>query len=433
MHFPRLTCCPKAHSAPQVQLAVATISTEATKTTRAKGQGATGKRSIEATEFEMPKTAFRLNLVPVDRTLVIVCFLLFLISITLIASASVQEAFISTGDPYYYVKRQLIFIAVSIVWGLLMSTIPSKTWYAVAPYLMIFTIFLLILLLIVGREINYATRWIDLGPVNFQPAELLKVAWVLYFSRYVCLKINNLRNSFVGFLKPMGFIAIVAFLLLLQPDFGSLAVVTAISFGLLFVAGAGLLKYLLILGVVGLVGAGLVWLQPYRMARVLSFLDPWQDPFGEGYQLTQSLMAFGRGGLSGEGIGNSIQKLGYLPEAHTDFVMAIMGEECGFIGLCVVILLEFILVFKALFLSFKILRQRSQFQGYVAFGLGMFFCLQTFINIGAATGGLPPKGLTLPLISYGGSSLVMCSWAIGILLRIDFEWRHRKLGDLRYD
>lgn len=380
----------------------------------------------------MAKGTLNFNMIPVDRTLIIVCFLLFLISITLIASASVQEAFMVTGDPYFYVKRQVIFIIVAIFWGLFIATIPSQAWFTLSTPLILLTFFLLVLLLFVGREINHATRWIDLGPVNFQPAELLKIVWVLYFSSSVCRKIETVRKSFLGFLRSLGCLVVIAVLLLMQPDFGSLAVVTAISFGILFVAGAGLLKYLLILATVSITGAILVWWQPYRMARVLSFLDPWQDPFGEGYQLTQSLMAFGRGGLWGEGIGNSIQKLGYLPEAHTDFVMSIMGEECGFFGLCLVILLEFILVFKALTLSFKILKQRSQFQGYVAFGFGMFFCLQTFINIGAALGGLPPKGLTLPLISYGGSSLVMCMWAIGILLRIDFEWRHHKLGELHY-
>lgn len=380
----------------------------------------------------MPKSSLRLTLIPVDRTLVVVCFLLFLISITLIASASVQEAMLATGDPYYYVKRQLIFFGVATIWGLFIATIPSQTWFSLTLPLMLLTIFLLIILLIVGRDINSATRWIELGPVNFQPAELLKIVWILYFSRYVSRKIESVRNSFLGFFKPFGLICIVALLLLLQPDFGTLAVITALSFGLLFVAGAGLFKYLLVLSAVGFIASLLVVFMPYRMQRVLSFLDPWQDPFDSGYQLTQSLMAFARGGFWGEGIGNSIQKLGYLPEAHTDFVMSIMGEECGFVGMCVVIFLEFVIVFKALFLSFRILRQRSQFQGYVAFGFGMFFCLQTFINIGAASGGLPPKGLTLPLISYGGSSLVMCMWALGILLRIDFEWRHHKLGELRY-
>ena len=241
------------------------------------------------------------------------------------------------------------------------------------------------------------------------------------------------RHMLSGFIKPLCFIGFIAGLLLMQPDFGSLVVVTAITFGILFVAGAGLLKYVSTLSLVALAGAIIIWVQPYRLARITAFLDPWQDRFRTGYQLTQSLMAFGRGGLTGEGIGNSIQKLGYLPEAHTDFVMSIMGEECGFIGVCFVILLEFIIVAKAIMLSAKILKQKVMFQGYVAFGIGMFFCLQTVINIGAASGGLPTKGLTLPLISYGGSSLIVCMWALAILLRIDYEWRTQKLGELNYN
>lgn len=368
-----------------------------------------------------------------DRTLILVCLILLLISIVLIASASVQEAYVNTGDAYYYLKRQIAFCSVSIVWGILMASVPSRTWYDISIYLMAIAMILLIVVLIVGREVNEAKRWIALGPVNLQPAELLKLFWILYFSSYTCRKIKMVRFNKWGFIKPMLFLVGIGGLLLLQPDFGSLVVVTAITFGILFVAGAGLLKYLSVLVAVGLVGALLVWLQPYRVARVTSFLDPWQDRFGSGYQLTQSLMAFGRGGLTGEGIGNSIQKLGYLPEAHTDFVMSIMGEECGFLGVLFVILLEFIIIAKALILSAKILRQRAQFQGYVAFGVALLFCLQTVINIGAASGGLPTKGLTLPLISYGGSSLVVCMWALGILLRIDFEWRHRQLGELKYD
>ena len=367
-----------------------------------------------------------------DRTLVFASLLLVLISLVLISSASVQEAYHSTGDTYFYLKRQAMFFGAALVWGLFMTSIPSKNWMSASLPLMGVTIVLLIVVLIVGREINDAKRWINLGPVNLQPAELLKLFWILYFSSYTCRKIQQVRHYISGFLKPLAFLAVIATLLLLQPDFGSLVVVTAITFGILFMAGAGLLKYLATLSLVGVVGAAIIWWQPYRVARILSFLDPWENRFGSGYQLTQSLMAFGRGGLTGEGIGNSIQKLGYLPEAHTDFVMSILGEECGFIGVCFVILLEFIIISKAVILSAKILRQRVQFQGYVAFGIGLFFCLQTVINIGAASGALPTKGLTLPLISYGGSSLVVCMWALAILLRIDYEWRTQRLGDLNY-
>lgn len=368
-----------------------------------------------------------------DRTIIFVSLLLLLISIVLISSASVQEAFNKTGDTYFYLKRQVAFTAVAITWGILMTSIPSKTWFNIALPLMGVAMALLVLVLIVGKEVNDAKRWIGIGPINLQPAELLKLFWIIYFSSYTCRKIEMVRHQLSGFIKPLCFIGCIAGLLLMQPDFGSLVVVTAITFGILFVAGAGLLKYVSTLSLVALAGAVIIWVQPYRLARITAFLDPWQDRFRTGYQLTQSLMAFGRGGLTGEGIGNSIQKLGYLPEAHTDFVMSIMGEECGFIGVCFVILLEFIIVAKAIMLSAKILKQKVMFQGYVAFGIGMFFCLQTVINIGAASGGLPTKGLTLPLISYGGSSLIVCMWALAILLRIDYEWRTQKLGELNYN
>lgn len=373
--------------------------------------------------------SFNRRAVQFDRSIILVSLALLIISIVLIASASVQEAFNTTGDSYFYLKRQLIFCAAGICCGFVVSAIPSQAWFNCSVPLLFVSFFLLLLVLVIGREVNEATRWISLGPVNLQPAELLKLFWIIYFSSYTCRKIEMVRHEIAGFIKPMCFIAAIALFLLLQPDFGSLVVVTAITFGILFVAGAGLLKYIVILGVVGVAGSIIIWIQPYRLARVTAFLDPWQDRFGSGYQLTQSLMAFGRGGLTGEGIGNSIQKLGYLPEAHTDFVMAILGEELGFIGVCFVICLEFFLVAKAIWLSSRILRLGPTYQGYVVFGIGLLFCLQTVINIGAASGGLPTKGLTLPLVSYGGSSLMVCMAALGIFLRIDFEWRNRELID----
>lgn len=373
--------------------------------------------------------AFRHREVRFDRSILLVCLALMVISIVLISSASVQEAFNTTGDTYYYLKRQIIFFVISIVVGVVAAAIPSQIWFKISVHLLFFSVALLLSLVFIGKEVNEATRWISLGPINIQPAELLKLIWIIYFSSYTCRKIEMVRHEVAGFIKPMAFISAIALLLLWQPDFGSLVVVTAITFGILFVAGAGLLKYIVILVVVGLAGWLLVWAQPYRLARVTSFLDPWQDRFGSGYQLTQSLMAFGRGGVFGEGIGNSLQKLGYLPEAHTDFVMAIWGEELGFVGVCLVIFLEFFIVFKAVLLSFRILRQGPIYQGYIVFGIGMLFCLQTVINIGAASGGLPTKGLTLPLISYGGSSLMVCMAALGILMRIDFEWRNYVMID----
>ena len=217
----------------------------------------------------------------------------------------------------------------------------------------------------------------------------------------------------------------------MQPDMGSLVVLTVITYAIMFVAGVGLLKYIVIGIVLFIVGSLFIKFSPYRARRVTSFLDPWSDEFGSGYQLTQSLMAYGRGGLWGEGLGNSYQKLGYLPEAHTDFVTAIFGEEFGFVGMCVLIVLEFVIVYKAISIGVKILKSDAIYQGYVAVGIGAWIALQTFINIGAASGGLPTKGLTLPFISYGGSSLMVFCTAVGILLRIDYEWRNKVISTKR--
>ncbi len=363
-----------------------------------------------------------------DRGLLLCVLALLGISVVLINSASVMEAFTRFGDSAYYLKRQLVYVVLGLFVFIFCATIPTAQVQRFAMTLLLFSIALLILVLIVGREINEAKRWIELGFFNIQPAEILKLSWIIYLASYSSRKTEEIRKLTKGFLKPLFLIGFIAALLLAQPDFGSLVVVTSITFGILFVSGAGLTKFFLTGFIVALIGAALIVFQPYRWRRVMSFLDPWADEFGSGYQLTQSLMAFGRGGVHGEGIGNSIQKLGYLPEAHTDFVTAILGEELGFVGMLIVIALEFFIVFKAVRLSFALLRHAPSFAGYAAFGIGCWFALQTVINIGAATGALPTKGLTLPLVSYGGSSLMITMAALALLMRIDFEYRHGPLG-----
>lgn len=264
--------------------------------------------------------------------------------------------------------------------------------------------------------------------MNLQPSELLKLVWILYFSSYITRKIKFISFTFKGFFKPFLFIGVMTGLLMLQPDMGSSVAVVFITIAMLNSAGAGLFKFIIVIGFAVVVGVLAVVFSPYRMKRYTSFLDPWEDVFGDGYQLTQSLMAYGRGGLTGEGLGNSYQKLGYLPEAHTDFVTAIFGEEFGFIGMCCLVTLEFLIVCKAFLLSIRILKVNAIYQGYIAAGIGSWFCFQTFVNIGAASGGLPTKGLTLPLVSYGGSSMIVTVCAIAILLRIDYEWRNHLIS-----
>lgn len=362
-----------------------------------------------------------------DRSLVVVTLLLLCLSVVLISSASVMEASVRYADSMYLVKKHLLAVAAALLAALVTAAVPTEFWKKYSIHLMAVMIILLILVLLLGRNINEARRWLSLGFFNLQPAELLKLCWIFYFSSYVSRKSAELR-TFKGFLKPLIFIGIFGFLLLMQPDFGSMVVITMITFCMLWIAGVRIFHYLAVGALLAVLSGLMVVIEPYRMRRVTSFLNPWQDQFGSGYQLTQSLMAFGRGGLFGEGLGNSIQKMGYLPEAHTDFVTAVLGEELGFAGMCVMIFLEFFIVVKALRLAFRILHKNSIFQGYVVLGIGVWFCLQTFINIGAASGALPTKGLTLPLISYGGSSLLVCCCAIAVLLRVDYEYRLGLIG-----
>ncbi len=363
-----------------------------------------------------------------DRWLLFDMVVLLCIGTVIISSASVMESFMRYGDELYQMKKHIMTIVMALFCAVITVMIPTKTLNKFSLIGMMLSLALLILVLIVGREINEAKRWINLGFFNLQPAEVLKICWILYFSSYTTRKIDAVSNTLLGFLKPLVFIGIMAGLLLAQPDFGSTMVVASITFAILWVAGAGFIKYVFVL-LVGMLAAYLVVIaQPYRLLRITSFLDPWADQFGSGYQLTQSLMAFGRGGLFGNGLGNSIQKLGYLPEAHNDFVMAILGEEFGFVGVCVVLFLEMVIVFKALKLAFSILRHNALFQGYVAYGIGIWFFIQTVINIGVASGTFPTKGLTLPLISYGGSAMIVSMCACAILLRIDYEWRNRQFG-----
>ncbi len=362
-----------------------------------------------------------------DRGLFVSAALLMLISVVLIASASVMESKTLYGSEFFLLKKHVISMAAALFAALIAAMIPTKIWQRYAMHLLILNALMLVLVLIVGRNVNEARRWINIGVFNVQPAEFMKLCWIIYFSSFASRKIEEVRTKIKGFIKPMVLLAIVAVLLLEEPDFGSCVVIAAICMGILLIAGSPMVYY--VMAVIALAAAGtfMVVTQPYRLRRVTSFLDPWADQFGSGYQLTQSLMAFGRGGLTGQGLGNSIQKLGYLPEAHTDFVTAILGEEFGFVGMCVVILIEFYIVYKALKLGIGILRNGPVFQGFVSVGIGLLFCLQTTINIGVASGALPTKGLTLPLVSFGGSSMIVCCCAVAVLLRIDFELRHHQI------
>jgi cell division protein FtsW len=352
-----------------------------------------------------------------------------LTGLVMVTSASFPISYRLTGEPFHFMLRHAVFLVLAIALAGVVVQIPLKQWFRYSTPLLGVAFFLLIIVLGAGRSINGASRWIPLGLFNLQPAEVAKLALFIFMSGYLVRKHDEVRETFFGgFMKPIMVFSSLAMLLLLQPDLGTVVVMLVTLFGMLFIAGAKLSQFiaLMVAGVLSVIA--LIAAEPYRIRRVTSFLDPWEDPFGSGYQLTQSLMAFGRGNWIGQGLGNSVQKLEYLPEAHTDFVFAVLAEELGFVGVVLVLTLLFALVLKAIFIGKKSFEHGQQFGGYLAFGIGIWFAFQTLVNVGAAAGIVPTKGLTLPLISYGGSSLIIMTVAVAILLRIDFECRWMDFG-----
>ncbi|MCK5818399.1 MAG: putative lipid II flippase FtsW [Psychromonas sp.] len=358
-----------------------------------------------------------------DQLLVIIVACLFCIGFIMVASSSITESIDLTGDPFHFISRHAIYVVLSIFMIGVVVSIPSEQWYNHQNLILFLSFLMLFLVLIVGTEINGSHRWIGFGPLTLQPSEFAKLSVVLFIASYLQRRQIEVIDTLRGFIKPMAVLFLFVLLLMLQPDLGSTVVIIVIMMGILFISGARMISFVFLTITLLASVVILIITSPYRMARVVGFLDPWADPFGKSYQLTQSLMAFGRGGLFGQGLGNSVLKLEYLPEAHTDFIMAILAEEMGFIGVVIVISLEFFLVYKAFNIGKKALSNSLIFQGYVSIGIAIWFAFQTAVNIGAASGIAPTKGLTLPLLSYGGSSLLSISIAIGLLLRIDFETR----------
>ncbi|QUM83257.1 MULTISPECIES: cell division protein FtsW [unclassified Moritella] len=363
-----------------------------------------------------------------DRQLLLLAIILMMVGLVMVASASLPEGIALGDDPFMFVKKHLVFLSVSLCAAICVLNVPIVFYERNSVRFLFVAIALLIVVLVIGRTVNGSTRWLSLGPLNMQPAEFAKFSLFIYFSGYLVRQKSLLQESYKGFVNGLLVIAVISTLLLFQPDFGSVMVILTTSVALLFIGGAKLVHFMALCVVAILLGVLAVILSPYRMRRITSFLDPWDDPFGSGYQLTQSLMAFGRGSFSGEGLGNSIQKLEYLPEAHTDFVFAILAEELGFVGVFIVLMLQMLLVFKALQIGRRSLETDQFFAGFLAISIGVWFCFQTLVNVGAASGLLPTKGLTLPLVSYGGSSLLIMSCAVAVLLRIDYEYRAQKVS-----
>ena len=366
----------------------------------------------------------------VDYWLLFTVLALALLGLVMVSSASITFADREIGRPFYYAIRQAIYLGCGVVIGLLLFKLRLIDLERMAMPLLLSAFAMLVLVLLpgVGVEVNGASRWINVGLFNVQVSELAKLFFIIYLASYLARHGEEVRTQISGFLKPIGLLVIAAVLLLREPDFGATVVLAAIVMGMIFMAGVKLFQFGGVLGLGALLMAGMAVSSPYRMKRLTTFIDPWADPFDSGFQLTQSLIAIGRGEWFGVGLGASIQKLFYLPEAHTDFVFAVLAEELGLLGVCTIIVLYAVLVWRAFVIAAQAVKAENFFASYLAYGIGIWFGLQSFINIGVNMGLLPTKGLTLPLMSYGGSSMVVMCAAIALLLRIDYETRCTAAG-----
>lgn len=359
------------------------------------------------------------------NTMLLMMLMLTGIGLVMMTSASMEIGNSQMGDPLYFFKRQVFFIIVGLCLVAVALKIPMRLWYQASAPLLAVAILLLILVLIpgVGTVVNGSARWLDLGFYRLQPSEMTKVFMVFFMAAFLSRRREEVQLSWSGFLKPMVIMGGAVVLLHFEPDHGAMVILMATTFTLLFLAGAKLHRFMFL---VMLCFAAFAWLaisKPYVINRLTSFLNPWaaEYVYGEGYQLTQALIAFGRGEWFGVGLGSSIQKLYFLPEAHTDFVLSILAEELGLAGVLVVLSLFCILILTAFRVGRAAEAQQNYFNAYVAYGLAMIFATQVFINFGVNTGLLPTKGLTLPFLSYGGNSLLISFFMIGVLMRIDYE------------
>ncbi len=343
--------------------------------------------------------------------------------LVILASASIAISDNALGDPFYYVERQLIAAAIGGLAGTVCLFVPMQLWRTLGPLLLLVGLGLLLVVLIpgIGYEVNGSRRWIRFGIMNLQVSEPARLCFILYLAGYLVRRNKDVREAFTGFLRPMLLLSLACAALLVEPDFGAALVLLATALTMLFVAGARFRDFLLFFSVAAIATITLTVTSPYRMKRLTGFLDPWADPFDSGFQLTQSLIAIGRGEWFGVGLGNGVQKLFYLPEAHTDFVFAVFAEEFGLAGSLFMIVLFMTLLWRIFRLAMRAVRAERSFEGYVAIGIGTWLGLQAFINIGVNMGLLPTKGLTLPLVSYGRSSLIVTMIAVAILLRIHHE------------
>ncbi len=348
---------------------------------------------------------------------------LLLVGLIMVSSASMSVAARELGNPFFYLERQFLFGLVGVLFAWVITRIPTELWDKYSLVLLLLGLSLLLLVLIpgIGAMVNGARRWLRIGPLNFQVSELARVVVLIWVCSYSVRKRAELEQTFSGLAKPLALLSLAGVLLLLEPDFGATTVLFATGFAVLFIAGARLRNVLILLGVAGAAFSVLALTSAYRLKRLTGFMHPWEDPFNSGFQLTQSLIAIGRGSWFGVGLGSSVQKLFYLPEAHTDFVFAVLAEELGLVGVIGVIALFLALVWRSFQISRMAANAGMPFQAYMALAFGIWLGLQAIVNIGVNMGVLPTKGLTLPLLSYGRSSLLVSIGWLGVLLRIYHE------------
>ncbi len=359
----------------------------------------------------------------VDIQLSLVCISLLIVGYVMVTSASLHLGMKMAGSMSYYPLRQLVHISLGLLFAGFTLKVPMQRWEQLSSVLFVASLLLLVVVLVpgLGVRVNGSVRWLSVGGLRIQVSEVTKACAVLFMSGYITRHYEHIQKSAFGVVKPLLLFFAASVLLLLEPDFGSAVVILIIALGTLFLAGARMGQFSILMSVVAGLGALMVSMSPYRLRRVTSFLDPWADPLNTGFQLAQALISFGRGEWFGVGLGGGIQKLFYLPEAHTDFLFSVIAEELGLFGVIIVVGLFSLFIWRAFVIAQMAEAAGQKFSAYTAYGLGIWFGFQTFVNIGVNMGILPTKGLTLPLMSYGGGSMIVMCMSIALLFRVYSE------------
>ena len=381
------------------------------------------QNAIQKTVQKISHVLNRLPKLPAEmtaRNILIFCVIsLLCFGSIMVASASMPYAEYIHENPFYFLVRHGISIVVAAVVAFLTYRVSLNLWFKNAFPLWLVTIILLLAVLVVGSEVNGAHRWIKVGSFTLQPTEIAKIVMAIFTADYVVRRAKEVRTHWKGLLRLSGVMALTVGFIVAEPDLGATVVIVLMMVGVFFLAGAPATQFLIMLGAIVAGVTALILFEPFRFQRLISFTNPWADPLGVGYQLSNALMAFGRGEWFGTGLGHSVQKLSYLPEAHTDFMLAVLGEEFGFVGVTIVMALSFTMLACCIRIGHRALQHNYLRAGYLAYGISIIFLLQILVNAGMNMGLMPTKGLTLPFISYGGTSLMMCAAMISLILKID--------------